>query len=279
MHPDANPVQFSEYGIKPAPRRLVLGFLQQHPFAVEACFERSVVLAYALPPERLRPLVPKCLELDTFVDAAGTEWAFLAVAMVKTRDLRPAGFPRWLGRDFSLLGYRVFVRYRDTRGRRLRGLYILRSETDRRSMVWSGNLFTRYNYQLTDVGWEIGNGHTRIRSQASGLDVAVAEPGPDQECPLPAASPFGDWRTARGFAGPMPFTFSLQPGGQRMVIIEGVRSNWDPQPLRVDAAEVGFLAELGLEEARLANAFVVTDIPYRWEKGRIEAVPAEAAPC
>ena len=58
----------------------MLSFLKQHPFAVEAFFERSIVLSFALPLERLAPLVPTGLRLDSFED----RWGFLAVAMVRT---------------------------------------------------------------------------------------------------------------------------------------------------------------------------------------------------
>ena len=55
----------------------MLSFLKNHPFAVEAFFESSLVLTFALPKEQLQDLIPECLQLDTFQD----KWAFVAVAM------------------------------------------------------------------------------------------------------------------------------------------------------------------------------------------------------
>ena len=205
----------------------MLAALQRHPFPVDAFFERSVVLGFALPAAELKTHVPPALELDTYAD----RWGFLAVAIVRTRDLRPAGFPRWLGRRFSLLGYRVFVRYRSSSGRVLRGLFILRSETDRRIMKLSGNLFTRYNYHATDVSWDLQPDEIGIRSVRSRLDVRVRMR--EEDPALPDGSPFDSWKEARRFAGPMPYTFAPDPGGKEMVIIKGVRSNWQPRPLEV----------------------------------------------
>jgi hypothetical protein len=250
----------------------MLAALQRHPFPVDAFFERSVVLGFALPAEELEVHVPPALELDTHAD----RWGFLAVAIVRTRDLRPAGFPRWLGREFSLLGYRVFVRYRSSSGKALRGLYILRSETDRRIMKLSGNLFTRYNYHTTDVSWDLQSDEIGIRSESSGLDVQVRVS--DEEPALPDGSPFESWKEARRFACPMPYTFAPDPGGKEMVIIKGVRSNWQPRPPEVIRSKVGFLERKGLSGATLANAFVVSNTPYRWEKGRIDRIPAGARP-
>src|SRR3954467_9326034 len=109
----------------------MFGFLKDHPFAVESFFETSLVLTFAVRKEELALHIPECLELDTWNDT----WAFLAVAVVKTRGLRPKGFPRFMGNDFVLTGYRIFVRYTTSEGKRLRGLFIIRSETDKRKMA------------------------------------------------------------------------------------------------------------------------------------------------
>ena len=53
-------------------------FLKNHPFGVEAFFESSTVLAFAVPKEELEPLIPESLALDLFE----AKWAFVAVAMV-----------------------------------------------------------------------------------------------------------------------------------------------------------------------------------------------------
>ena len=138
-------------------------FLKNHPFAVEAFFESSLVFTYAIPKEQLQPLIPDCLQLDTLND----KYAFIAVAMVQTKSLRPKGFPSIMGNDFFLIGYRVFVRYTNTAGKRLRGLYILKSETDKKKMEIMGNIFTHYNYTTTDIQQTLHSGIREIRSDKS----------------------------------------------------------------------------------------------------------------
>lgn len=240
-------------------------FLKDHPFAVEAFFKSSVVLTYALPKEKLQGLIPECLQLDTFQD----KWAFVAVAMVQTTDLRPKGFPKFMGNDFFLIGYRVFVRYTTNEGKRLRGLYILRSQTDKKKMQVFGNIFTHYNYTTTDIQQATQGSVFEITSGLSDLRVSFEKGG--EQTPLPVGSPFADWKEARRFAGPLPFTFTYNQAKREVLIIEGVRENWTPKPLLVKHQHVGFLKELGLQEdALLANAFIITDIPYLWKKGRKE---------
>lgn len=242
----------------------MLSRLKNHPFAVEAFFERSTVLTFALPKESLQKFIPECLTLDTYQD----KWAFLAVAMVQTKKLRPKGFPSFLGNDFFLIGYRVFVRYTASNGKRFRGLYILKSQTDKKKMEIAGNTFTHYNYTTTDVHQkELGNNNT-IYSKKSEFKVIVSNT--TEEINLPETSPFSDWKQARRFAGPLPFTFTYNEPKKEVLIIEGVRQNWKPKPIKVVDYNFSFLKNIGLENARLANAFCIENIPYHWKKGRID---------
>lgn len=242
----------------------MLAFLKNHPFAVEAYFESSTVLTFAVPKEEIENLIPECLTLDTFED----KWAFIAVAMVQTKNLRPKGFPKFMGNDFFLIGYRIFVRYTNNAGKNLRGLYILKSETDKKQMELLGNIFTHYNYTTTDIKETIKDNYTEIKSIKSDFRILIENT--DEEIALPKDSPFADWKEARRFAGPLPFTFTYNVIKKEVLIIEGVRENWTPRPIKVVEQNISFLNSLHLKNALLANAFVIKYIPYFWKKGKME---------
>ena len=55
---------------------------------------------------------------------------------------------------------------------------------------------------------------------------------------------------------------------KEVLIIEGVREDWAPKPVKVVESKVGFVDSLQLHGAVLANAFVIHNIPYYWKKGR-----------
>lgn len=242
----------------------MFSFLKNHPFAVEAFFESSLVLTFAVPENELRRFIPECLELDTFED----KWAFVAVAMVQTSALRPKGLPKFFGNDFFLIGYRIFVRYTNQEGKRIRGLYIIKSETDSRRMAFFGNVFTHYAYTATDISQTKNGNRTEIKSAQSNFRVAVEEA--NGEVALPPATPFANWKEARRFAGPLPFTFSYNPKDKTVLIIEGVRQNWKPEPVFVSRYSIGFLDDLQLKDIVPANAFIIKNVPYYWKSGKIE---------
>ena len=238
--------------------------LKNHPFAVEAFFKHSIVLTFAVPKKELDSKIPSILQLDTFND----QYAFVAVALVETKNLRPKGFPAFLGNDFFLVGYRVFVRYTSKIGKNLRGLYILKSETNKKIMEVAGNTFTHYDYSTTDIEQRQFNETLKIKSNKSNFDFIINQ---NQEAQLPQDSPFRDWKEARRFAGPLPFTFTYHEIKKEVLIIEGVRQNWKPQPVDVVSQNFSFFEDQNLNNPVLANAFIIKNIPYYWKKGKLES--------
>ncbi|SOD89795.1 Uncharacterized conserved protein (COG2071) [Streptomyces sp. Ag109_G2-15] len=240
--------------------------LQRHPVAIRTRFAHSLVLTYALPAEVLRPLVPPGLELDTY-----GEYGFVAAALVDTRALRPALLPARLGADYLLTGYRVFTRFRTPGGRVMRGLRILRSDTDSRLMVLGGNLMTRYNYRLARISSQVEADtlEFRVDSADGRADLHVRADLGSVPAPLPPGSPFADARAARRFAGPLPYTFEYEPQTRSMIVIKAFRTHWDPQPVSVDVRRLTFFDHVPFAGTRpiLANAFHVADLEYGWERG------------
>jgi Uncharacterized conserved protein (COG2071) len=249
----------------------MLHLLKRHPLPVRAFFRHCLVLTYAFPERVLLPLLPPGLTLDTYQGLG-----FLAIALVQTEGLRPVGVPAALGQDFFLTGYRIFSRFRTAAGRSLRGLRILRSDTDREIMVLAGNALTHYHYMKCDAQIREENGRLEIRIKTNGeADLHVVANLAGKPAPLPEGSPFPNLHEARKFAGPLPFTFDYEAETHSIVRIQGVRRQWNPEPVAVEVRECTFLARppFAGERPVLANAFHLQDVPYRWERGICEPLP------
>jgi uncharacterized membrane protein YphA (DoxX/SURF4 family) len=248
-----------------APRtRRLRTWLKRHPIPIEAHFNECITLTYALPADVLIPLLPPGLQLDT-----RHGYGFVAVALVQTEALRPAGWPKTLGQRFFLAGYRVFVKFRTPGGHVARGLRILRSDADRWRMVVGGNLLTHYNYHRCQAAIVRPGDRIRIEiatDDGSGNIDIVADPS---QSTLPPGSPFASAREARYFAGPLPFTFDYEEGSHAIIAIEAVRTRWKPAPIGVDVRHLSFFDLPAFQGCRpiLAAAFRVSNIDYRWQRG------------
>jgi Uncharacterized conserved protein (COG2071) len=239
--------------------------LKRHPFPVTAFFRQSPVLTFAFPSAVLQPLIPPGLVLDTY-----GEYGFLAIAMVQTERLRPTFLPSMMERDSFLSGYRIFTRMAGKTSS-LRGLRILRSDTNDWWMARAGNMLTHYHYRLcqanvserpAEITWEI-----RTPRQEADL-LVIAHIGQDP-APLPEGSPFLSAKDARKFAGPLPYTFDYEAETNSIIRIQGTRRDWNPNPVSVEIPQNTFLRQQPFCRATpiLANGFHVHHIPYRWERG------------
>jgi hypothetical protein len=234
-------------------------------------FGHSLVLTYALPPHVLSPLLPPGLSLDTYHAPGGTEHAFVAIGIVSALKLRPAPMPPAWGADYVLTGYRIFTRFPTPGGRTMRGLQILRSDTDRRLMVFGGNLLTRYHYRLARMRLEVSGARlsATVDSRDGLADLAVTADLASGPAPLPAGSPFPTVTDARRFAGPLPYTFDYEPSSGSIIVVKAYRTEWRPEPVAVTVSRLTFLSQGPFAGTRpvLANAFHVADLDYGWHRG------------
>lgn len=136
-------------------------------------------------------------------------------------------------------------------------------------MALLGNIFTHYNYNYTEIQQTQSGNRRSITSVKSGFQVMIENT--EGEISMPADSPFSSWQEARRYAGPLPFTFYHDAGKNTVLTVEGMRQNWHPQPLKVLQADFDFLKSLGLQNAVLANAFEIRNVPYWWKKGYFES--------
>jgi hypothetical protein len=250
--------------------------LRRHPVPMRTRFGHSLVLMFAYPPGTLAPMLPPGLVPDVYRDPAGTEHAFVAVGIVTARELRPAGLPAALGRDAVLTGYRIVSRFRPPGGRVMRGLYVLRSDTDRRLLALGGNLLTRYHYRLAEIRMRTAGGRlaATVDSHDGRADLTVTADLASTPDGPPAGSPFADLAAARRFAGPLPYTFDHEPATGSIVVVKAYRGAWRPEPVAAEVGRATFLDQpaFGGGPPRLANAFHVSDVDYGWHRGRAHRV-------
>jgi Uncharacterized conserved protein (COG2071) len=244
----------------------MLHLLKRHLLSMRAWFDFVLSVTYAAPAATLSKFVTPGLHLDDWKGLG-----FFAAAFVQTRQMRPALLPRFLGRGYFFGGYRLFCRYRTDDGRELRGLRILRSDTDRRMMASAGNLLTHYNYHVAKVNVQRIDDLLSLRvvshDGCGDAELTAELAGPPDF--LPDGSPFSTVHEARRFAGPMPFTFDYEAETNSIIRVEGVRKGWKPRLLPVSVRKLSFLDQKIFADTAplLASCFYLEGIDYHWKRG------------
>ena len=218
----------------------------------------------------LAALLPPGLVLETHGDSA-----FLAIAMLETTGLRPPFAPRIVGRDFFLAGYRILARLEDlgSAATSLRGMFVLRSDTNKRLMVAGGNLLTHFRFSHAAVESSRSEGKLDVRIITPGreADLHVVADVAGAPANLPARSPFPSLADAREYAGPLPYTFDYEAETNSIIMVRGQRDDWHQQPVEVQVLENTLLNQPRFVKANpvLAKALdyqkALEDVVLAWQ--------------
>src|SRR6266849_5578331 len=105
------------------------------PFEANTIWAEAVCVNIRVRPESLRLLVPPPFDLDLY-----KEWAFVSLTASRLKEFGVGMLPRALRMNFYQATYRAHVTFTDFRGRRMRGCYFVRSETNSHVMSLTANL-------------------------------------------------------------------------------------------------------------------------------------------
>jgi uncharacterized protein DUF2071 len=229
-----------------------VSFLQTLPIGYHGELHDVELVQFSLDPEEAAralppPLVPRVI--------AGR--ALVSLVNVRLRRMRPSFVPGLFGFSYRHVAFRLLLEDRaldpaapESPGR---GVFFVRSFTDRPLLAGVGSLLTHYRLtpaaiEVDPRGLAVHEGGRRVSYRKAVLGAFVPAPGL-----------FGGWAEARAVVGAIDRAYAVDPqGGVWRTRIE--RPDWplDPLPL------AGFATDF-FDSARLECAFRVAPvIPYHW---------------
>jgi hypothetical protein len=180
--------------------------------------------------------------------------------------------PRTLRMNFYQATYRAHVTFTDFRGRRLRGCYFVRSETNSHVMSLTANLLPEFkaHHCSTYPMLMVRDGGHFILTVDTGDDpagkvVLVL----DTSCPrdgLPAGSCFPSPTTAYEYIGEVCDAFSRDPDTGDVLILRIERGPWQVRIPDVIDHYLGYIqaGPFPPGTAELDSVFYFQNTPYRW---------------
>lgn len=117
------------------------------PFTMKTVFQDSLLLTFAVPPEKLAALLPDCVH-----PYVRENRSFISILIANMRGMRPNMIPEFLGTNYYQLVYRAVVRLYDVDGREYPGVFFLRSDSNDPVMSFFGNRFTEFRFHYFHTG-------------------------------------------------------------------------------------------------------------------------------
>lgn len=237
------------------------------PFEANTVWAEAVSVNIRIHPEALRPLIPPQFELDLH-----DGWAFISLTASRLKDFGMGRVPNAVRMNFYQATYRAHVVFTDFRGRRLRGCYFVRSETNSRVMSLTANLlpeFKAHHCSTYPMLMARQQDHFLL-SVDSGADpagkvVLVLDTSRPLSA-MPARSIFATIPAAYDYIVDFHDAFSYDPVTGDVLILRIERGEWEIQVFDPVDCYLGYVSAgpLPLGAAELDSVFYFRNTPYRW---------------
>lgn len=217
-----------------------MDLLKRLPLTYTGALHQVRLINFSVEKQEVLPLLPPGLALRDFHGRA-----LISLVNVQLRHMRPGFLPQALHFNYQHIGFRLLID--DTRYNQgmAKGIYFLRSFTDKALMVLGGSWFT--NYKLEQARLINGQDTFELRQQDRFLRYRLR-----QEQPLQVN------QELLGMVGALDRAYSFI--GQQLVRVRIMRERWPLTWATCEGFETNFF-----ETARFEGAFQVGEvIPYQW---------------
>jgi hypothetical protein len=248
------------------------------PFEANTVWAEAVCINIRLDPAALRPLVPHYFELDLH-----DGYAYVSLTASRLKNFGAGAVPNVLRTNFYQATYRAHVTYTDFRGRRTRGCYFVRSDTNSAIMSLTANLLPEFkaHHCGTCPMLMARNGDQFVLTvdppdDPSGRVVLVMDTGRELDT-LPASSRFRSVSEAYEYIVDFHDAFSFDPDTGEVFILRIDRGDWQIKIVEPTDYYLGYMSEgpFPAGSAELDSVFYFRNTPYRWLpllKERVRAV-------
>lgn len=212
--------------------------LKQLPITYKGELHDVKLINFSVGLEEVLPLVPEGIKVRDFDGKA-----VISMVNVKLRYMRPTGLPKGLSFDYQHVAFRLLVEDGPLNGGEDKGIFFLKSFTDKPAIVWSGNLMT--NYRLTHAKIK-ENGIFRLEQGEHFIGYRLTDETTSED------------KNLKCMIGAIDRAYALEEGSLMKTQIQ--RETWPIQWVHCTGFETNFF-----KSAELLGAFEVKEvIHYHW---------------
>ena len=198
------------------------------------------LLNFSVDIHEVAQMVPAAIKVRKFNGRA-----MISMVNVMLKNMHPSCLPRQLNFSYRHIAFRLLVDDSEWSGGQCKGVYFLRSFTDKPSIVMGGNLFT--DYKLENANITCVDDMLELRQDSRFLTYALEDASPAMEQ--------SELRTITGSLDRAYFVF-----GNRLRVVQIQREKWPLEEVGCYHFQTNFFGT-----ARLEAAFRVREaINYQW---------------
>jgi hypothetical protein len=227
---------------------------------IRGVIDRRILVNYRVDPRVLAPLLPAPFRPKT-INGVG----MVGICLIRLKQVRPTGFPPWLGISSENAAHRTAVEWDDA-GTVRQGVYVRRRDTSSWLNSWAGGrLFPGIHCHAQFTVEETSDlYHVALRSDDGVTSMKV---GARRTTKLPTSSDFRSLEESSAFfqAGSLGYSATTDPS--RFQGLELRCRNWHVEPLEVEEVRSSFFEdELLFPKGSIEFdcALLMRDIEHEW---------------
>ena len=230
--------------------------------AIQGVIRRRILLNYRVSPDVVESILPSGFR-PKLVEGK----AIAGICLIRLEEIRPKGFPSFLGIANENSAHRIAVEWEDDSGEMKEGVFVPRRDTDSRLNALAGGRVFPGVHHYSDFKVEDGEGRISIRVRASVQENALVNLELKETESFPADSVFGSLDEASAFFEAGCIGYSSRPDS---CVLDGLLlkvTDWKVSPLEIKRAESGFYDDESFfpkGSIELDHALLMRDIPHEW---------------
>lgn len=231
--------------------------------AIRGLIKRRMLVNYRVEPAVMKRFLP-----PPFEPKLHRGYAVAGVCLIRLEQIRPAGFPRFLGISSENAAHRVAVTWTDTSGAPQEGVFIPRRDTGSLLNYLAGGRIFPGEHHLADFEVEDDNKQVNFSMRSRDGGVVVRLRGSDSDV-LPSSSCFSSMAEASKFFEGGSLGFSVTRDAGRLDALRLCTSDWRVRPLNVEHVESSLFSDESVFPAgsvEFDHALMMRDIPHEWHQ-------------
>jgi len=228
---------------------------------VQGLIRRRLLVNFRVDPDVVTRLLPA-----PFRPKLHDGFAIAGICLIRLEQIRPAGFPAFLGMSSENAAHRIAVCWEDSHGAEREGVFIPRRDTGSEFVYRTGGRLFPGEHHKADFRVSDADGRISIDIRARDDDMRVRLAAQETDS-WPTGSCFASLAESSAFFEAGSIGYSVTRDCCRLDGLQLTTRAWKVSPLAVDDVDSSFFADESMfpgGSVHFDHALVMRDIPHEW---------------